>query len=223
MKFTRIEAGDFMMGALKDKLGPSDKTPVHKVTISKPFELGTYLVTQREWKAVMGNNPSRFKGDALPVDNVSWNDVQDFIKKLNQKEGVDKYRLPSEAEWEYACRAGTTARHFFGDDESRLGEYAWYSDNSDEKTHLVGQKKPNPWGLYDMYGNVWEWVQDTWHADYDGAPTDGSAWKSRDGSLQVHRGGSYYSLAHNCQSANRSSYDPRLREKHLGFRLLMEI
>ena len=220
MKFTRIEAGDFMMGALKDKLAPSDKTPVHKVTISKPFELGTYLVTQREWKAVMGNNPSRFKGDNLPVDNVSWNDVQDFIKRLNQKEGVDKYRLPSEAEWEYACRAGTTTQHFFGDDASMLGEYAWYADI---KTYSVGRKNPNPWGLYDMYGNAWEWVQDKWHDNYDDAPKDGSAWESGGGSSRVIRGGGWHSGVQDCRSAFRGNSDSGTRDYSLGFRLLRNL
>src|SRR5665648_172810 len=153
MKFTHIPAGEFMMGSSPDEKYRHDlEGPVHKVTISKPFYLGTYPVTQREWKAVMGDDPSFFKGDDLPVEQVSWNDVQDFIKKLNEKEDADNYRLPSEAEWEYVCRAGATTRYSFGDDESKLAEYAWYKDNSGGKTHPVGQKKPNPWGLYDMNG-----------------------------------------------------------------------
>ena len=125
----------------------------------------------------MGDNPSYFTGDDnLPVERVSWDNVQRFITKLNDKEGTSKYRLPSEAEWEYACRAGTTTRYSFGDNESELGEYAWYSSNSDSQTHPVGQKRANPWGLYDMHGNVWEWVQDCWHDSYSGAPADGRAW-----------------------------------------------
>ena len=122
----------------------------------------------------MGDNPSHVKGDDLPVERVSWDDVQEFIRKLNKKEGTDKYRLPSEAEWEYACRAGATTRYSFGDSESKLGDYAWYHENSGDKTHPVGKKKPNPYGLYDMHGNVWERVQDERHS-YDGAPNDGSA------------------------------------------------
>lgn len=145
MKFTLIHAGEFLMGSEENDW----EKPSHKVKITNPFFLGTYPVTQREWKAVMSDNPSRFKGDDLPVESVSWDDAQKFIKKLNAKEGTNQYRLPSEAEWEYACRANTTTRYSFGDDESRLGEYAWYAKNSDHKTHPVGQKKPNSWGLYD--------------------------------------------------------------------------
>ena len=239
MKFTHIPAGEFMMRL--DEYDP--EKPVHKVNISKSFDLGTYPVTQREWKAVMGDNPSNFKGDDLPVEQVSWNDVQEFIKKLNKKEGADKYRLPSEAEWEYACRAGTTTRYSFGDDEGKLGDYAWYAENSGSRppnkgdflgydkddwfsnkwngnTHPVGQKKPNPWGLYDMHGNVYEWVQDWYHDDYEGAPTDGSAWESESGSDRVDRGGSWYLDARNCRSANRVSLVPVYRSNYLGFRLL---
>ena len=215
MKFTIIPAGEFMMGSDEH----SSEKPVHKVTISKPFYLGTYPVTQREWKAVMGTNPSYFKGDNLPVENVSWSDVQEFVKKLNEKEGTDKYRLPSEAEWEYAARAGTTTRYSFGDDESRLGDYAWYNGNSGSKTHNVGTKKPNPRGLYDMHGNAWEWVQDKWHGNYNSAPTDGSAWEDRNGSC-VDRGGSWDDSAKYCRSANRYSNVPGYRYNFLGFRLL---
>jgi formylglycine-generating enzyme required for sulfatase activity len=171
VKFTFIPAGEFWMGS--DEYDAEQ--PIHKVTIKNPFYLGTYPVTQREWKAVMGDYPSYFKGDDLPVKKVSWDDVQEFIRELNEKEGTNKYRLPSEAEWEYACRAGTTTRFSFGDSDSKLGDYAWYDDNSGGKTHPVGQKKPNPGGLYDMHGNVWECVQDTHHGDYNGAPADGRA------------------------------------------------
>jgi formylglycine-generating enzyme required for sulfatase activity len=224
MKFTLIPAGEFYMGSKEN----GQEKPVHRrVKINNAFYLGTYPVTQREWKALMGgDNPSEFKGDDLPVEWVSWNDVQKFIKKLNEKEGTDKYRLPSEAEWEYACRAGTTTRSSFGDVESKRGDYGWYAENSgsrspkkgdfsgyDEddwsenrwkgKTHPVGQKKPNSYGLYDMHGNVREWVQDTWHDSYAGAPTDGSAWERGGGALRVLRGGSWRNLARNCRSAYR--------------------
>jgi formylglycine-generating enzyme required for sulfatase activity len=139
-------------------------------------------------------SPSVFKGDNLPVVSVSWDDVQQFIKKLNEKEGTNKYRLPSEAEWEYAAHAGTTTRYSFGDDESMLVDYAWYDANSGNKTHEVGQKKPNPWGLYDIYGNVWEWVQDKYHDSYNGAPIDGSAWEG-DGSVPMAPTGSVVAVA----------------------------
>ena len=218
MKFTLISAGEFYMGSEES----NSEKPVHKVKINNPFYLGTYLVTQREWKAVMGDNPSYFKGDNLSVEQVSWGKVQEFIKKLNEKEGTDKYRLPSEAEWEYACRAGTTTRYSFGDDESKLGDYGWYDDNSDDKTHPVGQKDPNLWGLYGVHGNVWEWVQDEWHDNYEGAPTDGSAWESGDGADRVIRGGCWGDSARDCRSANRDRVDPRDRGGDLGFRLLKE-
>jgi formylglycine-generating enzyme required for sulfatase activity len=219
MKFVLIPAGEFMMGSNEY----DSEKPVHNVTISKPFYLGVYPVTQREWKAVIGDNPSGFKGDDLPVENISWHDVQEFIKKLNEKENIDKYRLPSEAEWEYAARAGTTTRYSFGDDESKIGEYAWYWENSGNKTHPVGQKQSNPWGLYDMHGNVWEWVQDKYHNGYDGAPIDGSAWEDGGGALRVARGGSWYGTARYCRSANRFDDAPGLRGSNLGFRLLQEL
>jgi formylglycine-generating enzyme required for sulfatase activity len=224
MKFTLIPASEFYMGSEESV----DEKPVHKVKINNPFYLGTYPVAQREWKAVMGDNPSGFKGDDLPVEQVSWDKVQEFIKKLNKKEGTDKYRLPSEAEWEYACRAGTTTRYSFGDDESILGDYAWYATSlmslmTKRETHLVGRKKPNPWGLYDVHGNVWEWVQDEWHRSYDGAPTDGSAWESGDGAGRVVRGGSWNRIARDCRSAIRGRYVPRFRRSFLGFRILQEL
>ncbi len=172
-----------------------------------------------EEQEAMGNNPSYFKGDDLPVEQVSWNDVQQFIQRLSEKEGTNKYRLPSEAEWEYAARAGTTTSYSFGDDESKLGDYAWFTGNSGSKTHPVGQKKPNTWGLYDMHGNVWEWMQDIYHNNYNGAPADGSAWEG-DGSDRVDRGGSWSYGARTCRSANRNYAAPGPRNHSLGFRLL---
>ena len=225
MEFVRIPAGEFAMGSPPDEEGRySDEGPVHHVTIENPFYMGRYEVTQEQWRTVMGDNPSRFKSDNLPVECVSWDDVQDFIRKLNRKEGTDKYRLPSEAEWEYACRAGTTTRYSFGDGESKLGDYAWYRDNSDYQTHLVGQKKPNPWGLYDMHGNVWEWVQDCWHGNYNGAPDDGSAWAEYYSCLRVARGGGWRSDLRCCRSATRiwpDALDVCFGAK-IGFRLVRE-
>jgi len=166
------------------------------------FYMGKYEVTQKEWKAIMGNNPSSFKGDNLPVENVSWKDVQEFIKKLNQKEDGNKYRLPTEVEWEYAARAGTSTNWSFGDDENKLKEYAWYDQNSNSQTHPVGQKKPNGFGLYDVHGNVWEWVQDS------------------DGSRRVGRGGSWFDGAGSARSAFRMSNGPDGRLSDIGFRLV---
>ena len=180
---------------------------------AQEYYLGKYPVTQQQWEAVMGNNPSNFKGGSLPVEIVSWDDAQIFIQKLNQLSGKQRYRLPTEEEWEYACRAGTTSEYYFGDDVSRLGEYAWYDGNSGKTTHPVGQKKPNEWGLYDMAGNVWEWT-DSW---YD---------SSR--STCVFRGGSFSDVAELCRTAfrydfthpNRKYFTPDLRNFGIGFRLV---
>ncbi len=179
----------------------------------------TAKVTQKQWKAVMGSNPSYFKGDDLPVEKVSWDDAQELIRKLNQREGGDTYRLPTEAEWEYACRAGTTTRFSFGDDESRMGEYAWYVGNSRDRTHPVAQKEPNSWGLYDMHGNVREWCQDR-YGDYPLSSVIDPKGPSG-GSGRVYRGGSWrYEPRRRVRSAYRNWYNPDFRYIDLGFRLL---
>jgi formylglycine-generating enzyme required for sulfatase activity len=247
MEFVKIPAGEFDMGSPSVEIDRFDSEgPVHRVKISKAFYMGKYEVTQKQWRDVMGTNPSIFKGDNLPVENVSWNDVQKFIKKLNEKEGLDKYRLPSEVEWEYAARAGTTTSYSYGDDESKLGDYAWYCENSGSrppkkgdylgyeeedwdsnnwngKTHDVGQKKPNPWGLYDLHGNVWEWVQDEWHENYNGAPINGNSWESGNGSRRVYRGGSWYSFASFSRSAFRLGDEGVNQYFNLGFRLVRDL
>jgi len=223
MKFELIPAGEFTMGSSDEEDDRHDNEgPQHKVTIAYPFYLGIYPVTQREWKEIMGDNPSSFKGDNRPVERVSMDDINEFIKKLNKKEGTDKYRLPSEAEWEYACRADTASRYSFGDDASQLCEYAWY-DDAVNKTQSVGQKIPNPWGLYDMHGNVREWVLDNWYDDFNGAPTNGSAWKNNKSTERVLRGGSWYNNAGNCRSAYRENYEYNACSNSLGFRLLKEL
>lgn len=227
--FIKISAGEFMMGSpSNEKYREKDEGPVHKVTIEKPFYLGKFEVTQGQWQKVMGNNPSTFKGEDLPVEGVSWNDAQEFVDKLNEMEKTDKYRLPSEAEWEYACRVGTNTKYFFGEDESKLGDYAWYLSNSNNETHPIGQKKPNAWGIYDIYGNVWEWVQDKWHEDYSSAPSDGSAWEGGVYSY-VARGSSFRRTSSKedpdfagCRSANRGG-NRDLITYDKGFRLLREL
>jgi formylglycine-generating enzyme required for sulfatase activity len=221
IEFVLIPSGEFDMGSPASEVGRYDNEgPVHQVKLANAFYMGKYEVTQKQWREIMGNDPSYYKGDNLPVEQVSWNDVQDFIKKLNEKEGGGKYRLPSEAEWEYAARAGTTTRYSFGDDESKLGDYEWYYAQGEGKTHDVGQKKPNPWGLYDMLGNVYEWVQDSWHSDYNGAPIDGSSWESLVDSTRVARGGAFGSLASSSRSAVRGGNSPGGRYRPLGFRLV---
>lgn len=185
--------------------------------------MGRYPVTQKQWEKVMGNNPSRFRGEDRPVESVSWNKVQKFIKKLNKKEQTEKYRLPSEAEWEYACKAGTQTKYYFGDDDSELGDYAWYRVNSSDETHHIGQKKPNPWGLYDMHGNILEWVQDKWHDNYDESPSDSSAWDDKDSCEYVLRGGSWRSSASLCRSACRDRSGDGVDVSILGFRLVRDI
>ena len=211
-----IPAGSFLMGSPSDPLpdpfsdekvdkkANSDELPQHRVQI-KSFAIGQYEITQEQYYALMGVNPSHFKGRTLPVEQVSWNDAQEFVKKLSAKTGRN-YRLPSDAEWEYVARAGSTTDFSFGDDENLLGSYAWFLKNSDYKSHPVGLKKPNAFGLYDMHGNVLEWTQDCWNASYVGAPTDGSAWAKGDCSLRVVRGGSWIFNPSNLRSAIRFRY-----------------
>ena len=210
MEFVKIPAGLFMMGS--SDTGNNEK-PVHEVTISKDFWMGKTEVTQGQWKAVMGNNPSQFKdcGDNCPVENVSWDDVQEFIKKLNVK-GEGTYRLPTEAEWEYACPVVTT-REYSG---KNLYEIAWYASNSDSKTHPVGQKKANVFGLYDMFGNVSEWTAD-WYGTYSIVNTTDPMGASS-GSNRVHRGDSWITPGWFLRKMSRQSSAPSFRRDNLGFR-----
>jgi len=219
MAFVWIEPGTFMMGSPSSESGRDSDETQHRVTLTKGFYMQTTEVTQGQWKAIMGRNPSKFSscGDNCPVEQVSWNDVQDFIRKLNQRTG-QTYRLPTEAEWEYACRAGSSTRFCFGDSDSELGNYAWYYDNAGSKTHPVAQKRPNAWGLYDMHGNVWEWCSD-WYGDYpSGSVTDPEGPSS--GSIRVFRGGGWNGFARFCRSAIRYRYEPGVRSFILGFRLV---
>ncbi|MGA2256022.1 MAG: formylglycine-generating enzyme family protein [Thermoguttaceae bacterium] len=222
LEMVLIPAGEFMVGSAdSDKEAIASEKPQHRVRITKPFYLGKFLVTQEQWEAVMGNNPSRFNGPKNPVEMVTWNDCQKFLEKLNAKIGTQrgKFVLPTEAQWEYACRAGSTTRYCFGDDEAGLGEYAWYSANSDMKTHPVGEKKPNAWGLYDMHGNVWEWCAD-WHDGgyYANSPTDDPTGPAT-GSSRVFRGGGWHYPAGFCRSALRYRVGPENRSGFLGLRV----
>jgi len=209
-EFCLIPSGSFMMG---------EKGRPHKVTLTRDFYLGRYPVTQRQWETVMKNNPSNYKNENGPVNHVSWEDVQQYIKKLNELDGGSRYRLPTEAEWEYACRAGSNGEYCFGDQETMLREYAWYgiSYSSSASPLPVGRKKANAWGLYDMHGNINEWVQD-WYGDYFGSVTDPAGPSS--GWQRVYRGGYYFSHANDCKSAYRGKSVPDNRSSDkLGFRL----
>lgn len=220
MEFVLIPAGQFMMGAEpNDREAYDGEKPRHEVTIAKPFYLGKYEITQEQWQKVMGDNPSDFKDARNPVEIVSWDDLQAFVKRLNEMEQTDKYRLPSEAEWEYTARAGTQTVYSFGDDKSQLGDYAWYDDNSKGKTHPVGTKNPNPWGLYDMHGNVSEWCQDKRHNTYQDTPTDGSAWEQGDSNFRIFRGGSWGYGPRRMRGTSRQWGAPDARGSDVGGRL----
>ena len=218
LDLVKIEPGTFRMGSTN---GDSDERPVTTVTITRAYWLGKYEVTQRLWRSVMGGNPSSFKGDDLPVENVSWMEVVEFCQRLTNRERGEgrlpegyAYRLPTEAEWEYACRAGTTEEY-----AGPLPAMAWFSDNSGSTTHAVGEKRANAWGLHDMHGNVWEWCADWWDSYPGGSVTDPTGPSS--GSYRVRRGGSWNYGASNCRSAHRSNNSPGNRYSNLGFRLAL--
>jgi formylglycine-generating enzyme required for sulfatase activity len=214
-----IPPGTFTMG---DAAGGSDEQP-HRVTLSQLFYIGAYEVTNAEWKRVMGSVPSGCHYDDLPVDSVSWDDAVEFCRKLStfpeELAAGRVYRLPTEAEWEYACRAGTTTQYSFGDESPRLGEYAWFSRNSNNQSHAVGQKSANAFSLFDMHGNVSEWCSD-WYGDYPSSEMTDPTGPST-GSYRVYRGGNYSSK--HCRSAFRSWYGPSVRSRYVGFRLAMSL
>ncbi len=250
MKLKLIPAGTFMMGSPVDEKGSEDDERQHQVTISQPYYMGVYEVTQAQYQKVMGKNPSYYQGDAVaikipakkhpqtgrtleeakivpvdtsnrPVELVSWEDAVAFCEKLSslpsERAAGRVYRLPTEAEWEYACRAGSKTAYSFGTDASSLDDYAWYESNSDGQTHAVGQKLPNAWGLYDMHGNVFEWCMDR-YGDYPrGSVTDPVGASS--GSYRVYRGGGWYRTAESCRSASRNGGSPSIRDYSLGFRV----
>ncbi|OQX16650.1 MAG: hypothetical protein BWK80_40035 [Desulfobacteraceae bacterium IS3] len=236
MEFVYIPPGSFMMGSPENEPDRDDDEKQHKVTLTKGFYMQTTEVTQGQWKAVMGNNPSRFKdcGDNCPVENVSWDDVQKFIEKLNLDsarlpagERSRTYRLPTEAEWEYAARAGITTAYFWGDraDCSKANYGNGFSDEckgkNPGKTVKVASFSPNAFGLYDMHGNVWEWCQD-WYGDYpSGSVTDPMG--TDRGSDRVERGGGWSLNARDCRSAARYRNSPDVRDDDLGFRLVLPV
>lgn len=221
-----IPAGSFGMGSREDDPRASDdEKPRHRVGVAA-FEMGKYAVTQEEYRAVMGDNPGTPQGDKLPVTNVSWFDAAAFCNALSQREGLapaytiegtnvtwneqaDGYRLPTEAEWEYAARAGTETAWSFGDEETKLADYAWYGESFQGNVHPVGQKLPNPWGLYDMHGNVWEWCWEVVGPYLEPLPASGA---------RVLRGGSFIFNPGHLRSVNRFWHPPEDRNRHVGFR-----
>ncbi len=216
-----VPSGRFNMGSPSNEQDrQASEGPVHQVTFDQGFWVSQYEVTQGQWQAAMGINPSSGYGVGAnyPVYNLSWDNIQGFITTIG-----GTFRLPSEAEWEYACRAGTTTRFYWGDDPnySGMGTYAWYSGNSSASTHPVGGKQANAWGLFDMPGNVWEWCQDWYHDDYTNAPANGSAWMTPSGTARVNRGGSFANLQPmGCRSAIRNYAGPATSDRAYGLRLV---
>jgi formylglycine-generating enzyme required for sulfatase activity len=207
-----------------------DEKPIHQVIVPA-FQIGKYPVTQAQYQAVMGNNPSRFSGNPQnPVESVTWFNAQAFCEKLSQLTGKN-YRLPTETEWEYACRAGTETLFSFGDDRDKLGDYAWFDGNSNNTTHPVGEKRPNPWKIYDMHGNVWEWCADQHHENYVNKPDNirenGSlAWRDNNitnKSSIIRRGGSWCRDPLVCSSAYRGRSVAEICNHDIGFRVVCDL
>ena len=232
MELIEIPAGTFTMGSPEGEKDRGESEAQVRVTLTKPFGLGKTEVTQGQWKSVMGTEPwkrltNTIKGENVAATYVDYNDAADFCERLTDLErkagklkADEEYRLPTEAEWEYACRAGTKTAYSFGDDEKQLGDYAWFEDNAkyagEEYAHKVGKKKPNPWGLYDMHGNVMEWCSD-WYGEGLSGGTDPAG--PNGGSFRVDRGGGWGNNPGDCWSADRSGYDPSNRNYDIGFRV----
>ena len=218
LEFVLIHPGVFVMGSDN---GAADEKPAHKVRITKPFYMGRFEVTQGQWEKVMGANPSNFKGAENPVENVSWEDSQSFLAKLKGRSPGADFRLPTEAQWEYACRAGATTAFSFAAFKDALGDYAWYGGNSELETHAVGGKKPNAWGLFDMQGNVLEWCSD-WYGNYSSDDAVDPSGPSS-GSGHVLHGGAWNCAATFCRPSARSGYEPKYRRYYLslGLRLVV--
>jgi formylglycine-generating enzyme required for sulfatase activity len=231
MVFALVPAGSFRMGAPEsDSLAFPPERPPRRVTISRPFYLGVYEVTQGQYEQVMGKNPSQFHADNggsrdHPVEKVSWVDAMEFCRRLSERPAERDagriYRLPTEAEWEYACRAGKETRYSFGDDPADLAHNAWFQGNAQGRTHPVGRFPPNAWGLCDMHGNVWEWCADLFDPDYYqyGPATDPPGALKAD--RRVLRGGSWYNNGQWCRASSRASFSATVREPYVGFRVAL--
>ena len=221
IEMVKVEGGTFMMGATSEMKNPnSNEKPVHQVTLTNDYYMGKYEVTQALWQAVMGSNPSEYKGDNLPVETVSWNDCQKFISKLNSLTGR-MFRLPTEAEWEYAARGGKESRGYQYSGSSNISDVAWYDENSGSKTHPVGTKQANELGIYDMTGNVWEWCSD-WYSSYSSSSQTNPT-GSDSGSARVSRGGGWNCNASYCRLSVRFYYTPDFRLDILGLRLALSV
>lgn len=225
IKFVKIEAGCFDMGGdASFKETRRAELPLHPVCIAQGFYLGQTEVTQAQWNKLMGNNPSKFTVNSHPVEQVTWEDAQAFVQRLNAQVGKSVYRLPTEAEWEYAARAGSEAAYAFGDNPKNLAKYAWYGNEGyGGRTSPVGLKEPNAWGLYDMHGNVWEWVQDWFGDTYYASSPKHDPKGPESGKFRVYRGGSWISNAMLLRVATRFSGMPNSRSRDIGFRLLREL
>jgi formylglycine-generating enzyme required for sulfatase activity len=225
MKLVLILPGTFTMGSPEEENRRKRWETQHQVSISNWYYLGRYEVTQGQYEEVMGNNPSKFKGAKNPVETVSWEDAVSFCTKLSEvpeeKAAGRVYRLPTEAEWEYACRAGSTTAFGSGDSAESLEEFAWFGENPEDKHHPVGEKKPNRWGLYDMHGNVFEWCHDLFASYPTGAATDPQGHSG--GSLRTYRGGSWFGVADGCRSASRNWYEASFRSSYIGFRVALTL
>ena len=213
-----VHGGSFDMGST-DSDAYDDEVPVHRVTLSN-YCIGKYEVTQEEWKAVMGSNPSEFKGDNLPVERVSWNDCQEFIGKLNALTGLC-FRLPTEAEWEYAARGGNHSKGYQYSSSNNIGDVGWYRGNSEDMTHPVGEKLPNELGLYDMCGNVWEWCSDWYNKNYYSSSHSNNPTGPDSGSYRVFRGGRWCDYVRYCRVSTRNYIMPSDADGYLGFRLAL--
>jgi formylglycine-generating enzyme required for sulfatase activity len=218
LELALVPAGKFTLGSWEhERLRGADEGPEHEVTFVRAFYVARYEVTQEQYQAVMGANPSAAQGAKFPVEQVTWDEAQEFCRKASARTGKT-VRLPTEAEWEHACRAGTESRYSFGNDESGLDDAAWYWNNSFKQTHAVGERKPNAWGLYDMHGNVWEWCQD-FYGEYS-AQSVRDPQGPAEGKYRVLRGGSWYTLAPFCRSAFRFYSLPTVRLGYVGFRVV---
>lgn len=224
MEMVQISSGRFKLGSPMTELERRDhESPMIEVNVPT-FYMAKFVVTQEQWVAVMGSNPAIFREDLqAPIENISWLEAKEFCQKLSSKSTYKyTYRLPSEAEWEYACRAGTSTAYHFGDRADQLPDYAWFKGNANQRSQPIGKKIPNPWGLHEMHGGIWEWCEDVWHDSYRGAPADGSAWLDGGGyGRRVRRGGSWSNEAKLCRSASRDWHWQGDRYNDIGVRVVI--